>query len=157
MKEFGYVKDFIHSTMAPFAEKLLWLSEETVHKTTHVQHLYNKATLELKGSVVDRDLIAALHPTPAVGGHERENALAWIEQLESFQRGWYAAPVGFISPEKTHLVVALRCGLLETNTLHLFAGAGIVAESIPEKEWEEIDWKMKLLLYESIPRSRLED
>lgn len=145
-REFAYVKDFIQSTVLPFAARFHWHPEERLLKTTYVHHLSNTAHIEVDPKFSDAALIQALHPTPAVGGVDRERALALIEALEPFQRGWYASPVGFHSGEETHLCVALRCALLCAEQLHIYAGAGIVAESVPKKEWDEIDLKMRLVV-----------
>ncbi len=144
--EFNSVKEFINGAMRPFAKEHTWFEQDQILKTAHVQHLYNQACILLKNHTFDDDLISALHPTPAVGGFPRDTAHKLILELEPFQRGWYAGPVGWISPEETSLAVAIRSGLIVGSALHLFAGAGIVAESSAEKEWEEIDHKMRLLL-----------
>ena len=143
--EFSYVKQFIQSAAEPFATKLTWEKEECLLQTTHLSHLYNVAHLDVKKSYSDRALLHALHPTPAVGGMMKDQALGWIDRLEPFQRGWYASPVGYLSQDETHLSVALRSGRIESNRLHLFAGAGIVAGAQAKEEWDEIDLKMKLL------------
>jgi len=144
-REFALVKDFIHSTAYAFSAQCTWCGQDSILKTAHVQHLYNRAHIVLKNLVADHELIAAFHPTPAVGGFPRREALKLISILESFQRGWYAAPIGWISPRETNLAIALRSCLIQDSTLHLFAGAGIVPESCAEKEWEEIDHKMRLI------------
>jgi len=93
------------------------------------------------------DLVAALHPTPAVGGVPGEAALQLIHQLEGFERGWYAGPVGWVDADGNgDFVVAIRSGLFCGNTATLFGGAGIVANSDPDKEWEETGLKIQFLL-----------
>ena len=106
-----------------------------------MQHLYKKFSCELKTPLLDRDLLDALHPTPAVGGTPRDKALSYIKKNEPFDRGWYAGPIGWISPVKSDIVVAIRSALIKDDTIHLFAGTGIVQGSIPLKEWEELDNK----------------
>lgn len=145
--EFCVVKDFIHRQVAPLSTSSSWLETDTVLKTAHVQHLYNQMTVSLKKGYGDEDLLAALHPTPAVGGFPQSAALDLICQLESFVRGWYASPIGWVSAKETELAIAIRSALLTGSALHLFAGAGIVSASVAEKEWEEIDHKMRLMLY----------
>ena len=83
-----------------------------------------------------------LHPTPAVGGYPRENALAEIEPLEPFCRGWYAGPIGWIGRHGSEFAVAIRSGLVEKNKVSVFSGAGIVKGSTPEEEWAEIEQKI---------------
>jgi menaquinone-specific isochorismate synthase len=145
-QEFEYVKRFIQSAAMPFATRFHWHPEDQLLKTTHVHHLYNTAHLNVNADFSDAAFIQALHPTPAVGGVGRDKALALIEALEPFKRGWYAAPIGFLSQDETHLCVGLRCALLCANQLHVYAGAGIVSESVPKNEWDEIDQKMRLVV-----------
>ena len=86
--------------------------------------------------------LPVLHPTPAVGGYPRGEALGEIRQLEPFDRGWYAGPVGWIGAEASEFAVGLRSGLVRGRTLALFSGAGIVAGSVPDEEWTEIEQKI---------------
>ena len=65
-----------------------------------------------------------------------------IRKRETFDRGWYAAPVGWISPEKAHLLVAIRSALIQGSQLCLFAGTGIVPGSASHREWEELEHKI---------------
>ena len=115
-------------------------------RNTH--HLYTplRARLRERRSVLD--LIGRLHPTPAVGGVPRDAALAWIRRHEGWDRGWYAGPVGWTSGAagEGEAAVAIRCALLEPDRARLFAGCGIVADSDPEQEFAESDWKLRPLL-----------
>jgi len=65
-----------------------------------------------------------------------------IRDLENFDRGWYAGPVGWVGRDTAEFAVALRCGLLSGQRLSLFSGAGIVEGSRPDLEWEEIEQKI---------------
>jgi menaquinone-specific isochorismate synthase len=118
-----------------------------VVKFTNVQHLYTPITLEPGGPLPILTLLERLHPTPAVGGHPREEACALIRECEHFERGWYAAPVGWMNAlGEGEFAVALRTGKLAGTRLQLFAGAGIVADSDPEREFEETQIKFQPLL-----------
>ena len=83
-------------------------------------------------------------------------AIREIEQLENFDRGWYAGPVGWVSRNAAEFAVAIRSGLVEANRLYLYSGAGIVPGSSPETEWEEIESKianyLKVLGYAWVKR-----
>ena len=93
------------------------------------------------------DLVAALHPTPAVCGTPREAARAAIAELEPFDRGCYAGPVGWVDARGDgEWAIALRCAELPGTTARLFAGAGIVADSDPEREFDETERKFRALL-----------
>ena len=88
-----------------------------------------------------------LHPTAAVGGAPTGAALEFIAGREGFDRGWYAAPVGWCDLDGNgEMGVALRCALTGPDSTHLFAGAGIVTDSDPEDELEETAMKLRALL-----------
>jgi isochorismate synthase len=91
--------------------------------------------------------IAALHPTPSIAGLPRNNAIKFIQENELHSRSYYAGLLGPYFPEKEiHLFVNLRCMQLFEDKLVLYSGAGITADSDPEKEWIETDNKMMTLL-----------
>ena len=93
------------------------------------------------------ELVGLLHPTPAVGGHPREAALTAIAELEGFDRGLYAGPVGWVDRRGDgEWAVALRCASLDGRRAVLSAGAGIVAGSDPEAEWAETQAKLEPML-----------
>jgi isochorismate synthase len=116
-------------------------------KLKNVQHLMTPITGKLLAGHCMLDLIADLHPTPAVGGFPRQAALEAIRETEKLDRGWYAAPLGWIG---THgdgeFAVALRSGLINGNEATLFAGCGIVAESDPQAEFAESSLKLQVML-----------
>ena len=92
------------------------------------------------------DLAAALHPTPAVAGLPRREALGWLRSLEGFPRGYYGAPLGWVDLWRdADLRVAIRCGQLQGQHLKLTAGAGIVTGSSPEREQQEVELKFSVL------------
>lgn len=111
-------------------------------KLNKVQHLYTPCNGILLDKFSDADILQKLNPTPAVGGYPREQALRAIDELEPFDRGWYAAPVGWINHNSAEFAVAIRSGLVQDNQLSLFSGAGIVQGSQPEAEWQEIENKL---------------
>ncbi|MGB3413047.1 MAG: isochorismate synthase [Microthrixaceae bacterium] len=93
------------------------------------------------------ELVAALHPTPAVGGWPREAALDAIEELESAERGPYAGPVGWVDASGNgSFAVGIRSVLIRGNDATLFAGVGVVADSDPLTELEETRAKAQSLL-----------
>jgi isochorismate synthase len=92
-------------------------------------------------------LATALHPTPAVAGTPRPRALELIEQLEPTRRGKYAGPVGWVNANGDgEFAVALRCAAIDGNVARLHAGAGIVAGSEPDAEWDETSVKLEPML-----------
>jgi menaquinone-specific isochorismate synthase len=112
-------------------------------KLARGQHLYSAVQGELRTGVSDARLLAALHPTPALGGQPKDAALERIAEWEPFDRGWYAAPVGWVSRTSAEFAVAIRCGLVQPERLALFSGAGIVRGSTAASEWEEIELKIR--------------
>jgi menaquinone-specific isochorismate synthase len=93
------------------------------------------------------ELALRLHPTPAVAGAPCDAALAMLENLETFDRGRYAGPVGWVDAHGDgEWAVALRCADLEGTTARLVAGAGIVAGSDPDAEWAETQAKLEPML-----------
>ncbi|MBS3904392.1 MAG: isochorismate synthase [Simkania sp.] len=144
-REVDIVVDSIIEHLSPFCEKID-LSPLTILKSAYVQHLYYPIRAVLKEGVSDSMLIQALHPTPAVGGSPKPVALAFIGQHESFSRGPYAAPIGWLGTERSEISVAIRSALIDGSTLHLFAGTGIVQGSDPDAEWQELEHKISQFL-----------
>ncbi len=143
--EFKIVKDYLDAALLPLSEKMRWEEIDGVIKTSHVQHLHNRLSATLKSTISDLDLIRALHPTPALGGYPREKAMQLLKEMEPFDRGWYGAPVGVIGNQSSTLYVAIRSALIKEHTMHLFAGTGIVPGSTADREWEELEHKIRPL------------
>ena len=110
-----------------------------------VQHLCHEVRGRLAAGVGDGDLLAALHPTPAVAGQPPRRAREVIAGMEPFDRGLYAGPVGCCSQAGTEVAVAIRSALFETGRVHLYAGVGLLPASEAEAEWQESCDKMALL------------
>lgn len=116
-------------------------------KVANIQHLATPIHAQLADPRSAVELAGMLHPTPAVGGEPAAAAVAAITELEQLDRGWYAGPVGWMDAvEDGEFCVALRSALLRDRTAHLFAGAGIVADSDPEAELAETELKLGALL-----------
>jgi salicylate biosynthesis isochorismate synthase/menaquinone-specific isochorismate synthase len=93
------------------------------------------------------ELAGLLHPTPAVGGEPHDRAVRLIPELEGLDRGWYAGPVGWTDmAEDGEFCVALRGGLVRGDTAHLYAGCGIVRDSVPAAELAETEIKLQTML-----------
>ena len=122
-------------------------------RLSRLQHLRTPITARVqrrRSGASDMDVLRAvgvLHPTAATGGAPTDAALRFIAAREDFDRGWYAAPVGWCDLEGNgEIGVALRSALIEHGRIHLFAGAGIVADSEPADELEETSVKLRALL-----------
>ncbi|MGC6482335.1 MAG: isochorismate synthase [Synechococcus sp.] len=108
-------------------------------------HLHTPITAATNG-LAPLTLAGALHPTPAVAGLPQREAMTWLRNLEPFERGGYAAPVGWIdSAGDTELRVAIRCGHARGHRLELTAGAGLVRGSLAERELQEVGLKLAVL------------
>jgi len=142
--EFDLVKTSIRKGLEPLCQKLSCEKEDGILDTPKVRHLHNPFKGVLKKGVGDDEILAALHPTAAMGGLPKLSALEHLEQHEPFERGWYASPIGYISQDKAEFCVGIRSALVERDKMHLFAGTGIVDGSKAEKEWEELEIKTSL-------------
>ena len=114
-------------------------------KLPNLWHLATDIEMELGDGASSLDLVAALHPTAAVAGSPRDAALAIIAELEPFDRGRYAGPVGWIDQDGDgEWVIALRCARVDDDgALKAYAGAGIVIDSDPDSELAETRMKFR--------------
>ena len=146
--EHDLVAETIREQLAPFASSVT-AGGRRVRRLETVQHLFTPITATLDHDTHVLDLVEALHPTPAVGGLPPERALTTIRETEPFDRGWYAAPVGwFDAAGNGSFAVAIRSALARGSTTTLFAGVGIVADSDPDREWDEVQLKYRPILDE---------
>jgi menaquinone-specific isochorismate synthase len=107
-------------------------------------HLASDVTGTLTDGSSALDLVAALHPTAAVAGTPTDVALQLIAQLEPFDRGRYAGPIGWVGADGDgEWAVALRCAQVEGSTVTAYAGAGIVTGSDPARELAETTLKFR--------------
>lgn len=133
----------IRDALDPVCDTLQIGEEAALVSLPHVHHLETKISGIASAGVGALDLVGRLHPTPAVGGWPRAAALAWLETHEALDRGWYAGPVGWVGRDGAGVfAVAIRSALLRGAGAHVFAGAGIVAGSDPEREWDETALKL---------------
>ncbi|GAB4548254.1 MAG: isochorismate synthase [Anaerolineales bacterium] len=147
LSEHAIVRERIEQCLAPLAQTLHVAAAPRLMRLPNIQHLHTPMYGQVKDSHNALDLAAALHPTPAVGGAPGVAALRWIEALETLERGWYAAPIGWLNAKGDgDFAVAIRSGLFYGRRARLFGGAGIVANSEPAKEWEETRLKIRFLL-----------
>jgi menaquinone-specific isochorismate synthase len=146
--EHELVAEAIREQLAPFAASVA-TGERRVRRLATVQHLETPITAELECDEHVLSLVEALHPTPAVGGLPPDRALETIRETERFDRGWYAAPVGwFDAAGYGSFAVALRSAVVRGDVATLFAGVGVVGDSDPDREWDEVDLKYRPMLDE---------
>ena len=135
------------SRLAPITSKLEIAPQPGVYKLSNIQHLHTPVRAELQTAQGILPLVKLLHPTPALGGAPRDLALDFIQQAEPVPRGWYAAPIGWIDHDLDGtFAVAIRSAVSQQERVWLYAGAGIVADSDPDLEWEETALKFRPML-----------
>lgn len=148
--EHRVVIDMIHDTLLPWCSYLDWQPEPEVVPVANVQHLGTRMQGTLSQPIPHvLDLVRALSPTPALGGHPRKEALELIAQHEGLDRGRYGGAVGWFDRTGDGTwAVTIRCAELSENrhTARLFAGGGIVADSDPLAELAETQAKFQAML-----------
>ena len=141
-REHAFVIESVKESLNNLCKEVTASKEVSVIKLRRLQHLYSKFHGKLKDGISDIEILSALHPTPAVGGFPGQEALKQIQDLEPFNRGWYAAPVGWIGYNSAEFAVAIRSGLINGKNLALYSGGGIVDGSDVNSEWQEIENKI---------------
>lgn len=141
--EHALVATAIREALAPLCDELDVPPTPMIMRMANIQHLYTPITGRLRNALDVMDVVQALHPTPAVGGWPRAEALAAIEAIEQMDRGWYAGPIGWADFNGDgEFAVALRVALVGDRVARLYAGAGIVAGSVPRNEYAETETKL---------------
>ncbi len=141
-----YVVDDLIERLAPYSHEVTVDEHAHLVRLRKVQHLKRAITAKLNPGVKGVQLLGALQPTAAVAGLPRDPAFKFIHDHEPFPRGWYAGSIGYISHDEAEFCVAIRSALVVGNSIKLYAGAGIVAGSVAQDEWQELDRKMSTLL-----------
>ncbi len=145
--EHALVVQAIQERLASLTTTLTVPATPGVMRLSNIQHLFTPIQAELRRPEGVLPLVELLHPTPALGGWPRDAALAFIQEYEQTPRGWYAGPVGWIDHNLDGAFsVAIRSAVVQRRRAWLYAGAGIVAASRPEREWEETGWKFRPVL-----------
>ncbi|HEY0409038.1 MAG TPA: isochorismate synthase [Candidatus Dormibacteraeota bacterium] len=137
----------IKRSLEPVSVWVTAAEEPVLVKVLNVQHLGTPIRAQLAEPLSVVEVAGRLHPTPAVGGEPADRALPLIPALEGLDRGWYAGPVGWTDlAEDGEFCVALRCALLRGRVAHLYAGEGIVRDSVPAEELAANEAKLQALL-----------
>lgn len=147
VQEHKFVVSMIRDVMEALCSEVDIPDEPTLMKTRDIQHLYTpvKGYTDEKTSLLQ--FVQRLHPTPALGGVPREKAMETIRKVEGMNRGFYAAPIGWMDYEGNgEFAVAIRSGVLRNNEATLFSGCGVVADSQPDSEFQETRMKFRPML-----------
>jgi isochorismate synthase len=147
-EEHAVVVEDVARVLGGYCDDLAHPREPELLGTANVWHLATPFSGRLHDpSMTALDLVAGLHPTPAVCGTPREEAREALSEFEPIDRGCYAGPVGWMDADGDgEWAIALRCAEITGTTARLFAGAGIVADSVPEEELDETEAKFRALL-----------
>ncbi len=140
--------DMVYETLVDWCSYLDYEPDPSVVEVANVSHLATLVEGRLSSPLPSvLDLVAALHPTPAVAGWPRAGALGWIAAHEGLDRGRYGGAVGWVDREGNGTwAVAIRCGEIHGTRARVFAGNGIVAQSDPDAELAETQAKLQAML-----------
>lgn len=140
--------DMVHDTLLGWCSYVDYEAEPSVIAVANVQHLATLVEGRLSHPIPSvLELVAALHPTPAVAGWPRREAVAWIAGHEGIDRGRYAGTAGWVDAAGNGTwAVAIRGASIDGHRAHLFAGVGVVADSEPDAELAETQAKFQAML-----------
>jgi menaquinone-specific isochorismate synthase len=143
-EEHEYAAVSLRDTLSPLCAAMYVAPRPELIRLPNVQHLGTRVRGTLAAARSALALVAAVHPTAAVGGTPTDAAVEVIRELESMDRERYAGPVGWIDADGNgEWCIALRCAQLAGNRARLFAGCGIVAGSDPAAELAETESKFR--------------
>ena len=118
-----------------------------IHRYSHVQHIVSQVVGDLKEDCECYDALRAVFPAGTVSGAPKVRAMEIIEELESSRRGPYAGAVGYFSYNgNADFAITIRTLFADKDKAYIQVGAGIVADSVPEREWFETDHKAEALM-----------
>jgi anthranilate synthase component 1 len=118
-----------------------------IEQYSHVMHIVSNVQGDLKPNLGAMDVLRATFPAGTLSGAPKVRAMEIIDQLETSKRGVYGGACGYLSFTGTmDVAIAIRTGVVKDNTLYVQAGAGIVADSVPENEWLEIENKARAVM-----------
>jgi len=118
-----------------------------IERYSHVMHIVSQVEGDLADGLTATDAIRSAFPAGTLSGAPKIRAMEIIDELEPVRRNVYAGAVGYLSwHDDADLAIAIRTAVIRNGTLHVQAGAGIVADSDPEKEWEETMNKGRALI-----------
>lgn len=147
-EEHRYAADMVRDALAPLCADLTVPDEPELLTLPNLTHLASPVHGRLTADRSVLDVVAALHPTPAVCGTPTDTAMDLIRELEGMDRGRYSGPVGWVDARGDgEWGIALRCAQIDGPSARLFAGCGIVADSDPDAELAEARTKFGPMQY----------
>jgi menaquinone-specific isochorismate synthase len=147
LSEHQFVVDMIKNAMEDFCSEIIIPKKPQLMKMRYIQHLYTPVSGISQEETSLLKLVERLHPTPALGGMPKLEAIEKIREVEELDRGFYAGPIGWLdSNGNGEFAVAIRSGLIQGKEASLFAGCGIVESSDAESEFLETRIKFRPML-----------
>ncbi|MDP4086272.1 MAG: isochorismate synthase [Bacillota bacterium] len=147
LREHQFVVEMIKEAMEESCEEVLLPDHPQLMKMRDIQHLYTPVIGKSKPNTSLLLFVERLHPTPALGGLPKKEAIEKIRQVEELDRGFYAAPLGWMDyKESGEFAVSIRSALIQGKEASLFAGCGVVADSDSESEYQETGLKFRPML-----------
>lgn len=144
--EHQLVIDRIRERLQPFMSAL-HIGETGILRLSNIQHIHTPISGTLRSNIGILPVLRELHPTPALGGDPQDKALQFMSEIERVPRGWYGAPIGWIDNKLNgQFGVAIRSAVAQDRRVWMYAGAGIVQASEPQKEWDETALKFRPML-----------
>lgn len=145
-QEHQFVVEFLLNRLTRLGLKPSYRPTPTLLKLSNIQHLHTPIRTLVPRQIHPLQLVEALHPTPAVAGVPSQVACQHILAHEPFDRGLYAAPLGWVNAQgSSEFIVGIRSALVHGRQARLYAGAGIVAASDPDQELAEVQLKLRVL------------
>jgi isochorismate synthase len=152
--EHAFVAEYITTALSRLGMEVTSDPEPRLIRHPGIQHLGTRieGKLPKQDAAFVFDVIDALHPTPAVGGVPRQAAIEWQRDHEGIDRGWYAAPLGWLDVHgNSEIAVGIRSALVRPQRATIYAGCGIVHGSNPRAEYEESWIKAERMLTALLP------
>lgn len=145
INEQDYVTEFIDSKLHGIGLDELNRSKTIEVSAGPVKHLRTEFFWKSDPSK-EKEILSELHPTPAVSGYPRQDALDLISETESHDRELYAGMIGYLGQNLSQVYVNLRCCQIQSDAAYLYLGGGFTEDSNVESEWQETENKSKTLL-----------
>lgn len=145
-REHDLVVHQIKKAISKYVTKI-FTNKIPIKKLQNIQHLHTTLQSELAADTNMFEIIEAIYPTGAICGEPRDKALSLLKKIEDYKRGLYSGMIGYFNlNNEGEFVIGIRSALLHENKLFAYAGCGIVEGSDPEKEFEETELKLKVIL-----------
>ncbi|MCL2011768.1 MAG: isochorismate synthase [Cystobacterineae bacterium] len=147
LREHRWVIEGMHRALQPLSEAIEIAPSVGIRTLPNLIHLCTPIRASLRKGVLPLEVARAMHPSPAVAGTPKEEAMVFLREREPFPRGWYAGVLGFGNAEDLTLFVTLRSAKIGSKVAEIFVGAGVVQGSLEESEWLETERKAQALLH----------